>query len=204
MNSFQCLSCFLGLALSTLSVCTADETRPLPLVHADALLQASGRAAEVSYRLDAALGHPEAFHFERKDNKTTVVAGGPGGALYGVQENLLPHSVVGAEGKPDFELRGAVLLMLSASWAYQSDLSPQVYPWFFDRPFMTRYLDYLLSARLNTLVLWSGHLFPHILDLPDYPDASQFSKEDIHRNQEQFRWLATECARRNITILTHF
>lgn len=180
----------------------ADE-KPLPLRRADDLLRAAGTAA-VSYRIDPALGHPEAFHLERAGGRVTVVAGGPGGALYGVREALAAHSVVGAEGRPDFELRGAVLMMLSMSWAYQSDLSPEVYPWFFDRAFLTRYLDYLESARLNTLILWSGHLFPHILELPEYPDASQFSRAEIHRNQEQFRWLTTEAARRNITVLTHF
>ncbi|HEY0944127.1 MAG TPA: hypothetical protein VGD81_02635 [Opitutaceae bacterium] len=173
--------------------------------HVDAL-RSRGPAggAAIDYRIDPALRHPEEFRLERADGRVRVVAGGPAGALYGVQEALTPHSVVGAEGRPDFDLRGAVLMMLRASWAYQSDLSPEVYPWFFDRPFMTRYLDYLLSARLNTLVLWSGHLFPHILALPEYPDASQFSRDEIRRNQEQFRWLTTEAAKRNITVLTHF
>jgi hypothetical protein len=188
--------------LTTASAQTAD--RPLALEYADAMLQHGGRTGTLDYRIDPTLAHPEAFRLERSGAAVHVVAGGPGGVLYGVQEALAAHSIVGAEGRPDFDLRGAVLLMLSASWNYQSDLSPEVYPWFFDRPLMTRYLDYLLSARLNTLVLWSGHLFPHILDLPEYPDASQFCRADIHRNQEQFRWLAQECARRNITILTHF
>lgn len=173
----------------------------LILRHAETLRR-HGDAVEC--RIDPALGHPEAFRIERSGAGVEVVAGGPAGVLYGVQELGLPHSVVDAEGRPDFNLRGAVLMLLGASWAYQSDLSPKVYPWFFDRPFMTRYLDYLFSARLNILVLWSGHLFPHILELPEYPDASQFSPEEIRRNQEQFRWLATEAARRNISILTHF
>ncbi|MFO1447409.1 MAG: hypothetical protein U1F61_04445 [Opitutaceae bacterium] len=173
----------------------------LILEHAESLRR---RAGAVEYRIDPTIGHPEAFRIERAGREAQVVAGGPAGVLYGVQELVLPQSVVGAEGRPDFNLRGAVLMMLSASWAYQSDLSPEVYPWFFDRPFMTRYLDYLLSARLNTLVLWSGHLFPHILELPEYPDASQFSRQEIRRNQEQFRWLTTEAAKRNITVLTHF
>lgn len=180
----------------------AAPAESLVLEHAEALRQRA--PAPVDFRIDAALGHPEAFRLEQADGRTRVVAGGPAGVLYGVQEAVLPHSVVGAEGAPDFQLRGAVLMMLSASWAYQSDLSPEVYPWFFDRTFMARYLDYLLAARINTLVLWSGHMFPHILELPDYPGASQFSREEIRRNQEQFRWLTTEAARRNITVLTHF
>jgi hypothetical protein len=183
----------------------SEARRPLPLEHADALIGTAGASGPaIDYRIDAALGHPEAFRVERVGARVHVIGGGPAGVLYGVQEAVLPHSVVEADGRPDFELRGAVLMMLSASWAYQSDLSPEVYPWFFDRPFMTRYLDYLLSARINTLVLWSGHLFPHILELPGYPDASQFTRDEIRRNQEQFHWLTVEAAQRNITVLTHF
>jgi hypothetical protein len=180
------------------------EERSAVLDYVKLLIERAPRPDAISYRIDPGLGHPEAFHLQREEGNVRVTAGGAPGALYGVQEALSAHSVVGAEGKPDFDLRGAVLMMLSASWAYQSDLSPEFYPWFFDRVLMTRYLDYLLSARLNTLVIWSGHLFPHILELPEYPDASQFNREEIRRNQEQFRWLAAECARRNITILTHF
>ncbi|MBE2213256.1 MAG: hypothetical protein IAE82_05240 [Opitutaceae bacterium] len=170
------------------------------LAHADELIARSRKP--VTYTIDPALGHAEAFSIDAAAGRIT--AGGPGGVLYGVQELVGDAGVVGAEGVPDFAVRGAVLVMLSPSWNYQSDLSPEIYPWFFDRPLMTRYLDHLLAARLNTLVLWSGHLFPHILELPEYPDASQFSREEIRRNQEQFRWLAGECAKRNISVLTHF
>jgi hypothetical protein len=169
------------------------------------LLRASGMTDSVTITYDSALGSPEAFGVsEKAHGRFEVTAGGPAGALYGVQEILLPQSVVESEGAPDFEVRGAVLMMLSASWGYQSELSPERYPWFYDRELMTRYLDYLTSARLNTLIIWSGHLFPHILELPEYPHASRFSAEEIKRNQEQFRWLTTECAKRNITVLTHF
>lgn len=196
--SISFLFCLAGFASA------ASFPSTLPLDHAAALLEEAGKTESVEYRIDPEMEHPEAFRLERSDEVTQVMAGGPAGVFYGVQETLLPHTVVGAEGAPDFDLRGAVLMMLSASWAYQSDLSPEVYPWFFDRELMTRYLDHLASARLNTLVLWSGHLFPHILELPGYPDASQFSRDEIQRNQEQFRWLTTEAAKRNISVLTHF
>ena len=195
------------LFLLSLPLPAAVEASPqssLTLEHAQARVRAAGAESRIELRLDETLGHPEAFRLERSAGSVTVIAGGAGGAFYGVEEVLRPYSVVEAEGAPDFDLRGAVLMMLGASWAYQSDLSPEVYPWFFDRGLMTRYLDYLASARLNTLILWSGHLFPHILELPGYPDASQFSGEEIRRNQAQFRWLATEAAKRNISILTHF
>lgn len=194
-----------GIALFAATVTSVVASEHAALVHARAILGQPGVVAEL--RIDPSLAHPEAFQIEREGDRTVIVAGGPGGALYGAQEvrdRPTNAGVIGAEGQPDFAVRGAVLMMLSPSWNYQSDLSPEIYPWFFDRPLMTRYLDHLLSARLNTLVLWSGHLFPHILELPEYPDASQFPREAIRRNQEQFRWLAQECAKRNITILTHF
>jgi len=184
-----------------LAACVVLESRAADpvLEHVDATLARLGRS--VDYVIDPASGPPEAY---RLDASGRIVAGGPAGVLYGVQESLTEQPAVGADGAPDFAVRGAVLMMLSPSWNYQSDLSPEIYPWFFDRPLMTRYLDHLLAARLNTLVLWSGHLFPHILELTSYPDASQFSSDEIRRNQEQFRWLADECAKRNISVLTHF
>jgi hypothetical protein len=185
---------------------TASENRwdPLILAYADELLAAEKLSSKVHYNIDPALADREAFFLNPSDDAWKLRAGGAAGILYGVQELILPHSVVEAEGAPDFSTRGAVLMMLSASWAYQSELSPERYPWFFDRELMKDYLDYLFTARLNTLVLWSGHLFPHILELPEYPEASRFSGEEIRRNQEQFRWLTTECAKRNIQVLTHF
>ncbi len=176
---------------------------PAVLQFAEDLTRQAG--IQLEYTIDPEMGHTEAFRLEKLDDgRTRIVAGGPGGVLYGAQELVLPHSVVDAEGTPDFDLRGTVLMMLSASWSYQSELSPERYPWFFDRDLMTRYLDYVLSARFNTIVIWSGHLFPHILELPEYPDASRFSEDEIRRNQEQFNWFAEEAAKRNISVLTHF
>lgn len=190
------LLCFFALASGAVA-------RSPVLEHAARLT--ADAAMPVAWRIDASLGHPEAFRLEAgAQGGTVVVAGGEPGVLYGVQRAVSDHPVVEADGIPDFAVRGAVLMMLSPSWNYQSDLSPEVYPWFFDRTLMARYLDTLLEARLNTLILWSGHLFPHILELPEYPDATQFSREHIRRNQEQFRWLAQEAEKRNITILTHF
>ena len=174
------------------------------LEYARELRKAAGaKGALVDYVIDSKQPSEESFTIRRTSGGTEVIAGGPGGVLYGVQA-ALGKDVVDAQGTPDFELRGAVLVMLSPNWGYQSELSPERFPWFFDRALMTRYLDYLLSARLNTLIVWSGHLFPHIMELPEYPDATQFSREEVRRNQEQFRWLAEECAKRNITVLTHF
>jgi len=69
---------------------------------------------------------------------------------------------------------------------------------------MTRYLDKLASARFNTLFLWASHPFPYLLDVPEYPGATNLRPEQLEQNQQQFRWLVSECDRRNIRVLLHF
>lgn len=199
------LLCFALTAGILLFVSRAAGIEASPAIkEAHSLLREANLPKSVEIVIDTDLGHREAFQILSQDEVTTIRAGGSGGAFYAAQLLSSPDPIVTDQGHPDFNIRGAVLMMLSQSWAYQSDLSPEVYPWFFDRDLMLRYLDTIASARINTLILWSGHLFPHILHLPEYPNASQFSDAEIKRNREQFHWLTSEAAKRNISILTHF
>ena len=92
--------------------------------------------------------------------------------------------------------------MKEGSYDYQ--LTPQEFPWFYDRPLLTQYLDCLQANRFNTIFLWSGHMFPSIVSMPEYPDATDLKPADLDRNQKQFRWFTDECAKRNIRVLMHF
>ncbi len=70
---------------------------------------------------------------------------------------------------------------------------------------MRRILDRFAEARLNTVFLWGGHLFPYIVEMPEYPEAAaDVPPEQVKASREQFQWFTTECARRNIQILVHF
>ena len=41
---------------------------------------------------------------------------------------------------------------------------------------------------MNTVFLWAGHLFPYIVEMPDYPEASaDIAPQQVKANQEQFR-----------------
>jgi hypothetical protein len=173
--------------------------------YARELLSQIPEAERPILKTDASLNNLEGFSLRVKEGKTEIAGGGPAGVLYGVQQWLASPKTVptGALEKPDFELRGTVLfLMKEASYDYQ--LKPEEFPWFFDRPLLTKYLDYLYANRFNTIFLWSGNLFPSIVELPDYPDAATLSPAEMKRNQEQFAWFTRECAKRNISVLLHF
>jgi hypothetical protein len=51
------------------------------------------------------------------------------------------------------------------------ELTPEEFPWFYERDLLTRYLDYLFEGRFNAIFLWSGFVFPSLVELPEYPEA---------------------------------
>ena len=182
---------FPALAVVTLLVApwfaaAADDVR---LDYARQLVAAAPGEKRAELKVDPALPGPEAFTIAAGKNGTTVTGGGPAGVLYGVRQWLaLPDdSALPLLEKPDFEVRGTSLFLLKDG---RSDypLTPAEFPWFFDRPRLTRFLDYLLENRFNAIFLWGAH-------------AANLSPSDSARNKEQFKWLSDECAKRNIKLL---
>jgi len=183
----------------------ATSTEDPRLQYANELLERAGAGKRVSLQVDTGFDNPEAFSIKRDEKGVTIRAGWPAGLLYGVQQYLTSPTSAASEvtEKPDFELRGTVLFLMKEG-GYDYQLTPEEFPWFFDRFLLTRFLDYLAENRINTIFLWTGHLFPSIVEMPEYPDATSLTKQELLRNQEQFRWFTSECAKRNISVLLHF
>ena len=168
--------------------------------YARTLLEAGGRTG-IELKAAADLGHPEAFRVGREDGRTQIEAATPAGWIYGAQTVVRDDARAGRVEQPDFDIRGATLWIAGEVSgrriaAYHSEFNAERFPWFFDRRFMTRYLDALAAARYNTLFLWASHPFPYILELPEYPGATGLTDAQLRQNQDQFRWLAEQCQRR--------
>lgn len=160
---------------------------------------------DVEFREVQGLGHDEAFRVVEKDGKWVVEHQTPAGALYGAQAIADETFSPGQLETPDLDIRGTTMCLMSGGNSYKSTMSPKVFPWFYDKAFMTRTLDALAEARINTIFVWSGHLFPYIVEMPKYPEAAaDVPPEQVKANQEQFRWFTTECDTRNIQVLLHF
>jgi hypothetical protein len=179
------------------------------MAYAANLLKEARVTRPVTLALDPGLNDREAFSIQADRKAISLRAGGPGGMIYGVQELVrlkqegkLPTNLNTTQ-KPDFSLRGnALFLMKDASYNFQ--LTPKEFPWFYDKALLTRYLEYLAANRFNTIFLWSGCLYPSIVEMPEYPDATDLPREQLLQNQAQFRWFTDECAKRNISVLMHF
>jgi hypothetical protein len=138
------------------------------------------------------------------------------GALYGCLElakciresGRLPANL-NCSDKPAMTLRGACIGMqktyiLPGRHVYEYPYTPELFPWFYDKTLWTEYLDFLAANRMNTLYLWSGHPFASLVRLKDYPYAVEVPDDVFAKNQEQFRWLATECDKRGIWLVQMF
>ena len=163
MNPRLIHSLFLTVAATLAAAAHADEpSRPdVCTAYAEQLLSKAGLTDQVKLVLDSQIGGREAFMISSTGKALNLTAGGPAGVLYGVQEILKrkaggkPLHGLSMQDSPDFGLRGnALFLMKDASYNFQ--LTPKEFPWFYDRPLLTRYLDYLCTNRFNAIFLWSG------------------------------------------------
>ncbi len=147
------------------------------LGYARDLLRSASLPAAVDLKVERSLGPEEAFAISLGAGGGVLVAGGgPAGVLYGVQETLAARGAVRPMAeKPDFDLRGTVLFWMKDS-SYDFELRPEEFPWFYDRALLTRYLDYLFESRFNAIFVWSGFVFPSLVELPEYPEARTLSE----------------------------
>ncbi len=217
------LYCVLSLpALASVPVSTAPDATPRELFGAErlrsALATVSAAGARVVARVQPAevTKNPEAFHLLRRGHEYLVMGSDPSGVLYGCLElarivkesGRLPETLDAAD-HPQFVLRGPNIGMQKTTVTYDGATydyryTPEEFGFFYDKQLWTRYLDFLLENRMNTLYLWNGHPFTSLLRLPRYPDAQELSDAQLARNMEMFRWLVTEADRRGIWVIQAF
>lgn len=173
------------------------------VTYAHGLLDKAG-VAGVEFREVRGLGNDEAFRVARSGDRFVVEHETSAGALYGALAIIGEDYKTDVVENPDIKIRGTTLCLMHHG-GYKSKLTPDDYPWFYDKALMTRTLDTIAAARMNTIFVWAGHIFPYIVEMSKYPEAaSDVSAEQIRANQEQFRWFTTECEKRNIQVLLHF
>jgi hypothetical protein len=178
----------------------------------------SGRKIHLETPEDSSVGR-EGFRFDLMGNNDLVVTSGDdSGALYGClelakrirAEGKLPAITVGNfSDKPAMTLRGTCIglqktFILPGRKVYEYPITPDLFPWFYDKKLWTEYLDFLVENRMNTLYLWSGHPFASLVRLKDYPYAVEVPDDVFVKNQEQYRWLAQECDQRGIWLVQMF
>ncbi|GAA2106393.1 hypothetical protein GCM10009841_25820 [Microlunatus panaciterrae] len=159
----------------------------------------------------------DGYYLSMLPGRLLVVTGGNDtGVLYGCQElarlleceREIPWDLDRGE-TPDLALRGPAIGLQKTTvepprQAYEYPITPQRFPWFYDRQLWADLLDRLLEQRANVIYLWSGHPFSSFVQLPEFPEAQEVTDDELTTNREALHWLTTEADRRGIWIVMKF
>lgn len=159
----------------------------------------------------------EGFYLETCPSRLTVVVGGDDvGTIYGCVEladrirgnSEIPRNLAFYDA-PEFKLRGPCLGLQKTKiepprLTYEYPITPDRFPWFYDKQMWMKLLDRMVKYRCNVLYLWSGHPFSSLVKLQDYPEALEVTEEEFNLNREIFGWLTEECDKRGIWVVLKF
>ena len=159
----------------------------------------------------------EGFYLQSCPGRLIVISGGSNtGCLYGCLELCerirceegLPYEVAFGD-KPEFKLRGPAIGLQKTKvepprLTYEYPITPERFPWFYDRKSWHDFLEMMTWNRCNILYIWSGHPFSSLVKVPDYPEALEVTEEVFHKNQKMFRWITEECEKRGIWLVQNF
>jgi hypothetical protein len=208
----------LNAARAAVPVTAIANPTPRESMGVERLRQALDRVERPGARVTVSIeaGEPEGYRLVRRGETWSVAGSDASGVLYGCLElarrvreaGALPESL-DLTDHPQFRLRGPNIGMQKTAITYDGAMydyryTPEEFGFFYDKALWTRYLDFLLENRMNTLYLWNGHPFTSLLKLPKYPDAQELSDTQLARNMEMFRWLTAEADRRGIWVIQAF
>lgn len=159
----------------------------------------------------------EGFYLADCPGGPFVISGGSAtGALYGcleladrvAQEGELPRGLAFGDA-PAYQLRGPAIGLQKTKvepprLTYEYPITPERFPWFYDRSLWEDVMEMMLRERCNVLYLWTGHPFSSLVKVPDYPEAVEVTDEEFQKNKELFGWLTEECDRRGIWVVLKF
>ena len=160
-----------------------------------------GDAVKVQYEIDSRMEadpgdlNGETYRSVLEGNRLRITGSGPAGILYGSGEaarRILDsrpaetgtESLVGIPGfdileSPRMHLRGVGLLLMKLG-TYNYPITPEEFPFFYDRELWIDYLDFLERNRYNYIAFWNGHPFSYFAHLSDYPEAQEGMLSLIH------------------------
>jgi hypothetical protein len=160
---------------------------------------------------DALSDNKEAFHIKIDTNTIEVMGGSSAGILYGsrsaadiiLKDNFFPKKLEILDS-PAMKWRG-ISLQLMKLGEYNYAITPEEFPFFYDKTLWGEFLDFMFNQRFNYIILWNGHPFDYFVKFDKYKEAqSGMSDEQIQQNHDMLKWLIEEGSKRNIKFFFEF
>jgi hypothetical protein len=153
----------------------------------------------------------EGYKISVKKGRITVTGFDAAGVMYGCLDlaeriqssGLLPENLEFSD-HPAMNLRGTCILLMKLG-TYNYPITPEEFPFFYDRKLWLEYLDFLVANRFNYVAFWNGHPFDYFVKLDRYPEAQAGLPEGLlERNHDILLWLCEEGQKRNIRFMFEF
>jgi hypothetical protein len=177
-----------------------------------AVLPAESRAS-VRIAIDPARApqKAEGYRLQATGSGIKVFGHDAAGAMYGtldlarrIRTDQRPPANLDETGAPSLSLRGVCVFLMKLG-TYDYPVTPQEFPFFYDRKLWLEYLDYLAANRFNYIAFWNGHPFDYFVRLPKYPEAQDGMEPGLlEKNHEMLMWLGKEAEKRNIWLMFQF
>ncbi|HEY4789216.1 MAG TPA: hypothetical protein VIH57_24370, partial [Bacteroidales bacterium] len=158
----------------------------------------------------------EGYEIKSNGNLILITGSDASGSLYGCLEladrvkaqGKLPEKI-DITDQPEMVMRGTCIglqkpVYLPGRDVYEYPITPETFPWFYDKALWIKYLDLLVENRMNSLYLWNGHPFASLVKLKDYPYAVEVDDETFKKNEEMYHFLTTEANKRGIWVIQMF
>lgn len=157
----------------------------------------------------------EGFRISRKGHKISIEGRDGSGVIYGADE-LVDYARLNGNldisdrvQNPEMKLRGSCVglqktYILPGRHVYEYPITPELFPWFYDKQMWIKYLDMLADDRMNSLYLWSGHPFASLVRLKDYPFAVEVDSATFKKNEDIYSFLTSEASKRGIYVIQMF
>jgi hypothetical protein len=154
---------------------------------------------------------PEGYRLSVRNRHIGIKGFDAAGALYGcldlagrVQSAGRIPDTLDQSDSPSMNLRGTCILLMKLG-TYNYPITPEEFPFFYDKPLWLEYLDFLAANRFNYVAFWNGHPFDYFVRLDTYPEAQDGMPEGLlEQNHDMLLWLCEEGRKRNIRFMFEF
>jgi len=177
----------------------------------DRNFQVSILSDSASEALPSSARFAEGFHISIKNGEIKIVGYDKAGAFYGtlelakqIEQNGKLPPYLDFSDAPVMKQRGVCILLMKLG-SYNYPITPEEFPFFYDKKLWLEYLDFLANNRFNYVAFWNGHPFDYFVKLDKYPEAQQGMPPGLlQKNHDMLHWLCNEGAKRNIRFLFEF
>jgi hypothetical protein len=177
----------------------------------DSIFNSTGGVSESIKNLGNVFDKAESYAIDITDNSINITGTDPAGIFYGcldVSEAIkkigkLPAEYSSSE-TPVMNLRGVCILLMKLG-TYNYPVTPEEFPFFYDKEMWLEYLDFLAKNKYNYIAFWNGHPFSYFTKLDKYPEAQDGMPEGlVEQNNKMLHWLVDEAYKRNIKLIFEF